>query len=77
MIKRIKKELGNDYDVEKHFSPSYNPWDQRICLVPDSDLFKAIKSKQLSIKTDIIKFTGTRSMGGKNGRRYIELYWAS
>ena len=54
LIKRIKKELGNDYDVEKHFSPSYNPWDQRICLVPDSDLFKAIKSKQLSIKTDII-----------------------
>ena len=54
LVKRIKKELGNDYDVEKHFSPSYNPWDQRICLVPDSDLFKAIKSKQLSVKTDII-----------------------
>ena len=54
LIQRIKNELGNNYDVEKHFTPSYMPWDQRICLVPDSDLFKAIKSGQLSIQTDII-----------------------
>ncbi|MFT6757826.1 MAG: monooxygenase, partial [Chitinophagales bacterium] len=38
-----KTYLGDDYDIYKHFSPSYNPWDQRICLVPDGDLFSAIR----------------------------------
>ena len=36
--------LGPDYDVDTHFTPSYNPWDQRLCLVPDGDLFNAIKA---------------------------------
>ena len=35
--------LGPDYDIATHFTPRYNPWDQRLCLVPDGDLFKAIK----------------------------------
>ena len=52
--KRIRKELGKDYDVETHFSPRYNPWDQRICLVPDSDLFKALKTGKASVVTDHI-----------------------
>ena len=38
----VKMALGPDYDVAKHFTPRYNPWDQRLCLVPDGDLFKAI-----------------------------------
>ena len=50
----IKDELGPDYDIDKHFTPSYKPWDQRICLVPDSDLFKAISDKKASIVTDTI-----------------------
>ena len=50
----IKDELGPDYDIDKHFTPSYKPWDQRICLVPDSDLFKAIGDKKASIVTDTI-----------------------
>jgi monooxygenase len=56
----VQKELGPDYDVEKHFSPRYNPWDQRLCLVPDSDLFAAIRSGKASIATDEIEaFTET------------------
>jgi cation diffusion facilitator CzcD-associated flavoprotein CzcO len=39
----LKDELGSDFDIKKHFTPSYKPWDQRMCLVPDSDLFSAIK----------------------------------
>ena len=50
----IKDELGLDYDVDKHFTPSYNPWDQRVCLVPDSDLFKALKENKASVVTDTI-----------------------
>ena len=50
----LKDELGHDYDIDKHFTPSYKPWDQRMCLVPDSDLFKALKNKKASVITDRI-----------------------
>ena len=48
-----KNEIGADY-TDEHFTPSYNPWDQRICLVPDSDLFEAINNKKASVVTDTI-----------------------
>ena len=48
------RNLGDDFDVEKHFTPRYNPWDQRMCLVPDSDLFNAIKVGRASVVTDHI-----------------------
>jgi monooxygenase len=52
--------LGEDYPVDKHFKPNYQPWDQRACLVPDGDLFKAIKSGSASIVTENIdSFTAT------------------
>ncbi len=54
LIDMVKAELGADYDVGTHFTPSYNPWDQRMCLVPDSDLFASIRSGQASVVTDII-----------------------
>ncbi len=54
LLKMVRKELGPDYDIEKHFTPRYNPWDQRLCLVPDSDLFYAIRSGKASIVTDQI-----------------------
>jgi monooxygenase len=50
----VRKELGPDYDVETHFTPHYNPWDQRLCLVPNSDLFHAIRSGKASVVTDHI-----------------------
>ena len=57
----VEKELGSEYDVNKHFSPRYNPWDQRLCLVPDADLFAAIRAGKASIVTDEIEtFTETR-----------------
>jgi cation diffusion facilitator CzcD-associated flavoprotein CzcO len=56
----VQKALGKGYDVEKHFTPKYNPWDQRLCLVPDEDLFAAIRDKKAEIITDEIeKFTET------------------
>ena len=56
----VRQALGPDYDVAKHFTPSYNPWDQRLCLVPNGDLFEAIKGGQASVVTDQIEtFTPT------------------
>jgi len=58
LLDMVRKELGPDYDVEKHFTPRYNPWDQRLCLVPNSDLFEAIRSGKASVVTDqIVTFT--------------------
>ena len=51
----LKNELGSDFDIKKHFTPSYKPWDQRMCLVPDSDLFSAIKKSKASVVTDKVK----------------------
>ena len=51
----LKNELGSDFDIKKHFTPSYKPWDQRMCLVPDSDLFSAIKKSKASVVTDQVK----------------------
>ena len=60
ILNLVRKELGPKYDVEKHFSPRYNPWDQRLCLVPDSDLFATIRAGKASIVTDEIEtFTET------------------
>src|ERR1700737_1975918 len=50
----VKMALGPDYDIATHFTPRYNPWDQRLCLVPDGDLFKAIRDKRASVATNQI-----------------------
>src|SRR6478735_4219937 len=54
LLKMTRKQLGEDYDVDKHFTPSYNPWDQRLCLVPNADLFEAIKAGKADVVTDTI-----------------------
>jgi cation diffusion facilitator CzcD-associated flavoprotein CzcO len=54
ILKGIRQQLDPDYDVKRHFTPRYNPWDQRICLVPDGDLFAAIRSGRVEIVTDTI-----------------------
>lgn len=54
-LKGVKKELGDRYEeLKKHFTPHYNPWQQRLCLVPESDLFEALKSGKANIVTDHI-----------------------
>ena len=68
ILKGVRYCLGPDYDIERHFTPRYNPWDQRLCLVPDADLFRAIRRKQVSVVTDeIVTFTetGIRLRSGK------------
>ena len=63
----VRMALGPDYDIATHFTPRYNPWDQRLCLVPDGDLFKAIRQKRASVATcEIDTFTprGIRLMDG-------------
>ena len=54
LLAHVHDELGTDFDVDTHFTPTYDPWDQRLCLVPDSDLFNAITSGQASVVTDTI-----------------------
>ena len=54
LIGLLRDELGEGFDIEKHFTPRYNPWDQRVCLVPDSDFFKAMKAGKASVVTDTI-----------------------
>ena len=51
----VRAYLGPDYDVDTHFTPRYNPWEQRLCLVPDADLFMAIRSRRASVVTDHIE----------------------
>jgi cation diffusion facilitator CzcD-associated flavoprotein CzcO len=56
LIRRLaSKQLPVGYDVERHLTPRYNPWDQRLCLVPDGDLFKTISAGKASIVTDEIR----------------------
>lgn len=54
LIKFIKDRLPPNYDIKKHFTPTYDPWDQRLCVVPDDDLFNGIQSGAISIVTDTI-----------------------
>ena len=56
----VRQMLGPDYDIDTHFTPRYKPWDQRLCLVPDADFFRAIRRGKVSIVTDQIEtFTET------------------
>ena len=57
---QARAHLGPDYQIDPHFKPTYNPWDQRVCLVPDADLFKSIRSGKTDVVTDHIeRFTET------------------
>lgn len=68
LLSMVREHLGPDYDIETHFTPRYNPWDQRLCLVPDADLFDSIKSGRSSVVTDHIETfteTGLQLKSGK------------
>lgn len=60
--------LGPDYDLEKHFSPNYLPWRQRIAFVPDGDLFKAVASGKVEVVTDEIERFTPKGILLKSGR---------
>ncbi|OBI20350.1 FAD-containing monooxygenase EthA [Mycobacterium sp. E2327] len=56
----VQRQLPEGYDVQKHFGPHYNPWDQRLCLVPSGDLFRVIRKGKADVVTDTIdRFTPT------------------
>ena len=60
IAKWLGAELGPGFDVATHFTPRYNPWEQRVCLVPDGDLFQAMRDGRASVVTDqIATFTET------------------
>jgi cation diffusion facilitator CzcD-associated flavoprotein CzcO len=67
LLSQVEKQLGKGADMQ-HFSPKYNPWDQRICAVPDGDLFKVIREGKASVVTDHIETfteTGIRLKSGE------------
>jgi cation diffusion facilitator CzcD-associated flavoprotein CzcO len=69
MREGVVRALGRDYDVDTHFAPRYNPWDQRVCLVPDGDLFAAIRAGSVEMVTDHIECfteTGIRLRSGEH-----------
>jgi monooxygenase len=56
----VRRSLGESYDIDTHFTPQYNPWDQRLCLVPNGDLFRSLREGTSTVVTDHIKtFTKT------------------
>ncbi len=55
IIRNLKKAVGPDCDVATHFTPRYNPWQQRLCIVPDGDMFKAIRSGRATVVTGHIE----------------------
>ncbi|MGZ4841063.1 MAG: flavin-containing monooxygenase [Candidatus Angelobacter sp.] len=68
IIKKAQKQLGTDFDVETHFTPRYRPWEQRMCLIPDADMFEAIKSGRASVVTDQIETFTERGILLKSGK---------
>jgi monooxygenase len=64
----VVRALPSGYDVDTHFSPRYNPWDQRLCLVPDADLFEAIRDGSAEIVTDRIATFTERGIELESGR---------
>lgn len=69
LLKGVQDALGDNYDVATHFTPSYNPWDQRLCLVPNGDLFTAIKNGRASVVTDRIDHVDARGIALESGER--------
>lgn len=68
LLNHVREQLPAGYDVETHFHPRYDPWDQRLCVVPDGDFFKAISAGKASVVTDEIDAfvaDGVRLKSGK------------
>jgi monooxygenase len=68
ITKGVRKQLGESFDL-KHFTPHYNPWDQRLCLVPNADLFRTIREGRVSVVTDHIETFTQTGLLLKSGER--------
>ena len=69
LLGRVRQEMGPDYDVDTHFTPDYNPWDQRLCGVPDGDLFAAIRENRAEVVTDHIDHFNKQGIELKSGQQ--------
>lgn len=67
LVKGVRAAIGSKVNVEKHFTPRYNPWDQRLCLVPDGDLFRMLDAGKASVVTDEIERFTQRGIQLKSG----------
>ena len=64
----IRQQMGRGYKLRPHFTPSYEPWDQRVCLVPDADLFRALRAGRASIVTDHVDTFTEKGIRLKSGQ---------
>lgn len=67
IVGEARKRLGEEFDVETHFTPRYDPWDQRVCLAPNGDLFRTIRSGRASVVTDEIDTFTERGVRTRSG----------
>ena len=67
ILKDVEDQLGDKFDA-KHFSPNYNPWDQRVCLCPDGDFFAAMKADKATIETDTISEFKSHAIALQSGK---------
>ena len=68
LMRLAQKALGPEYDVAKHFSPRYNPWEQRLCFIPDGDLYGAIRDGKASVVTDEIETFTEKGLRLRSGQ---------
>jgi cation diffusion facilitator CzcD-associated flavoprotein CzcO len=71
LLNEIRKVLGKDYEVDVHFNPKYDPWDERLCAVPDNDLFEVIKEGKCTMVTDQIDSFTETGIQLKSGRHLV------
>lgn len=67
LVENVRSYLGENFDVEKHFSPSYRPWQQRLAFIPDADLFRAVAAGKASVVTDAIECFTANGIKLKSG----------
>jgi cation diffusion facilitator CzcD-associated flavoprotein CzcO len=74
LVELVEKEVGTEQ--ARHFTPEYNPWDQRLCLAPDGDLFAAMRAGTASVATGAIERSHRRDCGSPTGQRSPPTWWS-
>ena len=76
LIESMRPLLPEGFDIDKHFTPRYRPWQQRIAIVPDGDLFAALREGKASIVTDTIETFTEHGIGSAPARRSRPTSWS-
>lgn len=71
LVAQVKKQVGDAVDVERHFTPPYNPWEQRLCFAPDGDFFEPIRAGKVDVVTDHIERFTARGLLLRSGRELV------